>query len=484
MKRRTWDLTIVSAAVCSAFIATPAEALTPLQPFPMSAKYRDLGAKPASGRSGSASIEARALLGVDGTTDLEVTTGHFEGGAAVGSLSKVQVKVLANNGHVLTTDNYRKTLTGAGFASFTYDGLYRGQSTQVQASVAGIDGARTDIVTVSTDVKLRPDLVASVNAQFVATVNSMVVVGAVMTEKNGDVGARATCRLLVDGAEVASIPGAWVDAASAVTCRFTTSFPTIGTKRLTVRITDVSPGDFDPANNEAIQLIDVVPPQPFDFMDVSVYQFDGYQKMSQQSTFYNWDGSIVSQWSTSNEGRGRAQSLWIEGGLYGPSPMTGQITLRHSTGTTVLPMLAFNVAELPDTSGWDNVSCRNGNYPGTFVYFCTASDITDIFLGQDVGAATYTVSGGIYSGWLNPSTAEWIDFGPSYTAQLRYEADGIAHEMQLGVGLDRAHVVHSDASPKCSYSSYSDGYQLYCSQFVLDYVQVDGEAYFWNGYYY
>jgi hypothetical protein len=472
------------ALVAALAVAMPVTAQTLLQPFPLSVKYRDTGAKPTTGRSGSAAIEARALLAADGTTDLEVTTGHFEGGAAVGSLAKVQVKVLASDGRVLVTDNYRKTLTGAGYASFTYDSLYRGQSTQVQASVAGIDGTRTDIVTVSTDVKLRPDLVASVNAQSVATVNSMVVVGAVMTEKNGEVGARATCRLLVDDAEVDFIPGAWVDAASAVTCRFTTSFSTLGTKRLTVRITDVSPADFDPANNESTQLIDVVPPQPLDYLYASVYQFDGYQKNWQQTTNYHYDGSIDSQWSSSVEGRGRVQSFYVEGGFFAPASMEGVITLRHSTGTTVLPMLAFSVADLPLTSGFPGWSCRNGNYPGTFVYFCTGADSTDIYLGQDVGDASYTVSGGVYSGWLNPSAPEWIDFGPSYTAELRYEANGIAHQMQLGVSLGRYHVVRGDTSPHCSYYSYPDVYQVYCSQWTSDYVEVIGEAEYYDGYYY
>jgi len=468
------------ALVAALAVAMPVTAQTLLKPFPLDAKYRDNGAKPTAGRSGSAAIEARALLGADGATDLEVTTGHFEGGAAVGALAKVQVKILANDGRVLSTDNYRKTLTGAGFASFTYDGLHRGQPTQVQASVSGIDGTRTDIVTVSPDVKLRPDLVASVNAQSVATVNSMVVVGAVMTEHNGDVGARATCRLLVDGSEVASIPGAWVDAASAVTCRFTTSFPTLGTKRLTVRITDVSPADFDPSNNEAIQLIDVVPPTPLDYMYGSVYQFDGYEKAWQQTTNYRYDGSIDSQWTSSAEGRGRVQTFYVEGGFFGPAPMEGLITLRHSTGTTVLPMLAFSVADLPSTSGFPGWSCRNGNYPGTFVYFCTGGDVTDVYLGQDVGDAYYTVSDGVYSGWLNPSTAQWIDFGPSYTAELRYEANGVAHEMQLGVSLYHVHVVRGDASPSCSYYSYPDVYQVYCSQWTSDYVQVGGEGYFYQ----
>src|SRR5258706_8430699 len=188
MKRRTWDLTILSATLCSAFIATPAEALTPLKPNPMSAKYRDIGAKPASGRSGSAAIEARALKGANGATDIEVTTGHFEGLGALGTLAKVQVKLLAPNGDVTAADNYRKTLTGNGYTSFTYDKLPRGQIAQVQASVTGIDANRTDMVTVSTQVKLRPDISAArVVAPATAIVNSPVLVSASMSELNGDV---------------------------------------------------------------------------------------------------------------------------------------------------------------------------------------------------------------------------------------------------------------------------------------------------------
>src|SRR4029077_14857488 len=138
--------------------------------------------------------------------------------------------------------------------------------------------------------------------------------------------------------------------------------------------------------------------------------------------------------------------------------------------TTVLPMLAFSVADLPLFYSNRVSSCRYGNYPGTYVYFCNYGDSTDVQFGQDVGDATYTVSDGIYSGWLNPSTPEWIDFGPSYTAQLRYEVNSIEHEMQLGVGLYRVHVFRGYASPNCSYYSYPDVYQVYCSQWTSDYV--------------
>ena len=47
-----------------------------------SIKYRDTSIPNAKGASGNATIEPRALLGRDGATDLEVTTGSFESGPA------------------------------------------------------------------------------------------------------------------------------------------------------------------------------------------------------------------------------------------------------------------------------------------------------------------------------------------------------------------------------------------------------------------
>src|SRR5258708_34871363 len=137
--------------------------------------------------------------------------------------------------------------------------MRRGHRTQVQASVTGIDPNRTDVVTVSTPVMLRPDLQASITAPPTATLNTMTVVSGVMSEGNGEVGARGTCRLLVDGIEIASIPGAWVDAGSAVTCPVQTSFATTRTKHLTLRITDVSPGGFDSPNNQASRWLAELP---------------------------------------------------------------------------------------------------------------------------------------------------------------------------------------------------------------------------------
>ena len=60
--------------------------------YPNSRKYRDAGFHPATASAGSATISVRSLLGRSGTTDVEVTTGTFDGGAPTGTLSSVQVK--------------------------------------------------------------------------------------------------------------------------------------------------------------------------------------------------------------------------------------------------------------------------------------------------------------------------------------------------------------------------------------------------------
>ena len=47
------------------------------QLLPNVRRYMEKGLKPATGRSGSASMTARALLGKDGATTVEMTTGGF-----------------------------------------------------------------------------------------------------------------------------------------------------------------------------------------------------------------------------------------------------------------------------------------------------------------------------------------------------------------------------------------------------------------------
>lgn len=224
-------------------------------------KYRERGAKPGTGRSGSATLTARALLGKDGATSLEVTTGELDTSApAPGTLARVQVKQFSPEGDSLRTlyytFNYNNPQPG-GYAAYVYRGLTRGVELQVQANVRDIDPLRTDVVTVTETVHLRPDLRVALSSPQTARVGTPVDITAVVYEGNGDVGARANCVLYADGAEVDRANGIWVDAGDAVSCAFTHTFQATGTKQLRVALEGVAPGDFEPANNTAARTIQI-----------------------------------------------------------------------------------------------------------------------------------------------------------------------------------------------------------------------------------
>src|ERR1043165_9383160 len=79
-----------AAALAAALLTTTAFAQT--QTYPLPYKYKDSGIKNATGRSGDASIETRALLGSDGNVTLELTSGSFDPMMTNGAVDKVQVK--------------------------------------------------------------------------------------------------------------------------------------------------------------------------------------------------------------------------------------------------------------------------------------------------------------------------------------------------------------------------------------------------------
>jgi hypothetical protein len=218
--------------------------------YPNAVKYRDRGLKPATARSGSASLTARALIARDGVTQLEMTTGTLDDdGVAPGTLAKVQLKVRDADGHDLLTRNHNR-LDGGGYASFSLTGIGRGDRVQVHGNVRGIDRNRTDVVVVTEMVKRRPDLaVTELATPARALVNVPVDVVAEVREQNGDVGARANCVLAVNGSPVVSARGIWVDALGVVSCSFRYAFPAVGTARIAVSVSDARPGDYDDSNN-------------------------------------------------------------------------------------------------------------------------------------------------------------------------------------------------------------------------------------------
>ena len=243
--------------------------------FPNSIKYRDAGLKPATGRSGSAQVTARALLTKDGKTDLEITTGELDStNVPVGRLARTQVKVLDKNGEAVLTRNDAPT-TG-GYVKYTYDTFVRGQPLRVQANVTGIDASRTDVVTVTETVKRRPDLsITRVDAPARAPLDADVAIVGTLRELNADVGARGICVLRVDGEVVDWIRDVWVDAGGTVGCAFAHTFGKPGKHAIEVAVLPASvvPADYDTLNNAVGTSIAIDEPKP---PSEEVVHLDGY----------------------------------------------------------------------------------------------------------------------------------------------------------------------------------------------------------------
>ena len=474
------------ALATALILAMPAMAQTFLQPLPKGAKYRDQGTKPATGRSGLAAIEARALLGRDGMTDIEVTTGHFEGIGGAGTLAKVQVK-LFSGGALRETDNYRLGAAGLGTGTFSYAGLNRGYSAQVQANVSGIDPRRTDVVTVTTPVKRRPDLEAMhLNAQSRVVLNASVAIHGVIAETNGDVGARATCRLFADGVEIGTMAGIWIDANSTVSCDFRKSFATLGTKNLTLRVTDVDPRDDDGANNEASLAIEVVNSN-VDNVSFYVNQWD-WSETSQYSQVLREGGVQKDTYSEYRSFENHFQEVGAWSVRYRPLPLAGRITYRHASGGVTLPGVSVDVQELPD--GWyddyRSQSCRYGVHSSGFVfYFCTDPGMTEIDVGAFDQHVVYieqkSLSGTGCCDWSSYSRDSWDVPGPRFTLGDDYTAE-LLHETAEGVfggslSFPIRLRIQTDVNDSSCSAPVADGWQT-CSSYVVRETGLQGNAFY------
>ncbi len=276
MRRRIWILSalvLAAAGACTGDLpaarllapsggAADAAALpTPVALVDNTVPYRNTSQATAHGRSGSATVAARALLGRDNVADVEVGTGDLDLPAAEpGSIDRVQVKIFdPSNGRLASTDNYRAG--GRGSWSHAYPFMVHDQRLALQVNVSGIDGQRTDVVSVGTLVKWRPDLHPSgVDAPARALIGAPVNVVVPVHELNGDVGAHADCVLYADGTAVDRSLGIWVDRGDVVTCLFRTTFHTAGVKALEARVENVVPGDYDTSNNSAFATIEIIDP--------------------------------------------------------------------------------------------------------------------------------------------------------------------------------------------------------------------------------
>ena len=352
---------------------------------PNSKKYSDTGARPATGRAGSATLEARALLSKGGALQIEASTGSLENGTSAGNIDKVQLKAFANGTTAVSNFN---NLKGGGYWTGTFAGISRGERVQLQTNISGIDPKRTGVVTVTTNAALRPDIaVMSVSGPAQVTPQSNVNFLATVTEKNGDVGARTNCVLLVDNVEADSAEAIWVDAAGTVTCAFDHLFAAPGTYSVKVTAAGVTPGDFDLANNSAETTLTVVQPgRQFQGGQLSAERLDRQDTYTRFATSgpaynhsqvytYNYSYAYFNGWINANA----AALQRVDVSLYADG------SLQHSASVTPNNGGDYNdgywFSHCRNFDSWTQVSNGNGGWEythsGDWTQMCTSGEVAN-----------------------------------------------------------------------------------------------------------
>jgi hypothetical protein len=354
---------------------------------PNSVKYRDAGGRPATGRGGSATLAARALLGADGWTEVEAATGGLDApGAGTGTLARVQVKAWEGDRLRLAANEPGE---GTDFRA-PYPGLLRRSRVQVQALVRGADRARTDVVTVGTEVLLRPDLAVALVAPPSVEAGTHAPILATISERNGDVGARADCVLYVDGAPADRADGIWVDAGDAVACRFSPRLDTPGTRRLVVRLENVAPADFDPADDTAGASVDVLRSERI-FYSASAEDRTFTSHLTWRRTYRETTPDTYDLFRTDDQ-TGRVQASVLYGSF--PAGLAAPFTadVAQETGGTVLHAASY----ASTTAG---CLVRNDTDAGVSFSLCTSSvsgGSTTLDYERHTGAVTYESAETLY----------------------------------------------------------------------------------------
>jgi hypothetical protein len=398
--------------------------------IPNTVKYRDNGGKPARGRSGAAALEALALLSKDGRTVLEyraVAADPWQWWVH-GTLERAQVKALDGDGAVMFTFNENALNTEVHRTEF--GSLVRGQSLQVQANVTGIDPHRTDVVTVTERIKLLPDLAVRMDLSPRVAAGQPVPVHATVSELNGDVGASAECRLLVDGAQRDWAWGVWVDAGDVVTCAFTHVF-SAGTHQVQVQVGEVHPADWDDANNlsAAVQVEAVAGPAEFSY-SAGATAIKASHDLTWTAWWHNPSTQTHGEWQYENRSTEDTESAYMSGWIN--RALSGEVSLEvsQSSGGRVI-----------HSDAWTD-------YAGGG-YFCTSRDMqsTSFFL------CSYG-----FSGWAYTSFTYY-----RYAGAVTYHSRNYAREWDYVTGEDIYYYDYNDsyANDAGPTAGYGDDYSFH-----------------------
>lgn len=469
---------LLLALVCVAGSATIANGQDDgrVEQIPNSVKYRNSGGKPATGRAGSASLEARALIAKDGSMVVEASPGSVDAGAGPGEIVKTQVKI----GDF--TKNYTQ-LSAGGYWWDTFAAASRGSAVQVQANVRGIDPKRTGVVTVTTPALLRRDIaVDAVNGPAEQAPHALVAFQAVVSEKNGDLGGTANCVLSVDGVDVDTAEGIWVDAGDTVSCHFSRAFAEPGTYAIAVTAAGVAPHDWDVANNKTSTTITIVDPET---PVANGYMYAEYRDTDAHDTYWREAGyqynyfsegrtsihkSYAELWGWSSVGASLMQqldaTLFVDGAIEHRATLAPTYRNVHDDGNYFSNCGEYYFQSFDGTRfarSADRVSMCSSGYHGN-----QASHRTNYFYQRVVGTVTYLAREGYCSTYGCQNTYYWNNDELFGSGAPRSWAAGSSIRLALRF-LDHSGAVHTadrsvtleDHSAEVNYSGQQTGYDCW-----------------------
>lgn len=451
------------AAGAPAFTASPSGARL----ISNAVKYSDAGQKPTSARAGSAALTARALIGRDMVTELDVRATPADTGRIVDAqLQKLKVKAIGYNADTLFEVNHTG-LTGPTFNK-TYTGLGWGQTLQLQANVTGIDPNRTDVVNATVPVLLRPDLTVWAWITGRARVGEPFTLTAYVLERNGQVGARGDCVLYVDGTAVDRANGIWVDAHGQVTCAFAHTFQTEGSHHLEVRVENVNPGDWDTGNNASGGTLTVVGPNSY-FEHAAASSGTTYTRSAWSYEYedrrYDMGGSSYDEYTDDRWSQAALAYGGFSRGLSGPLT----IHAAQTTGGRTVNDLTIQVDSM--SPGYSCFSRFDGSAAVTF-YACSINSpyvqSTTFRYDRNAGAVTYH-SAGYGRSWDGNTGEEFtyhynsdfasaqgvrVEFGHDYTFSVRFVTPDTTYASSITLPLTYSE--HSAGGPDTSCSVYDE----------------------------
>lgn len=373
--------------------------------IPNTVKYRDSGAKPATGRSGSAMVHAQAMLDRAGTTILYMHATHATDWGRTGIIRRAQIKASTPDGRHRFTRNlngYDDEAPGGPDievplsrfpGELQFQGLGPRDELQVQANVAGLDGERMDVVTVTETVKRLPDLRVEMTVPGEVQAGTVVNVLAVASEANGDMGAYTTCELYVGGQRVDEAEGVWIDAGDAVTCAMAWAFSTPGTYAVEVRVAPPY-REWDTQNNSASATVQVTGQAPTFSSRATFRQTTSVDSSLHYQVWRANQSGLAGDYLSEETNASTHQY----GNLYAwmPAHIPGSLDVRASmhTGERLVTSSAFTAT----SNGTDGVCV--GEFDGrTMLDLCTWSYLGEgyTYVNYSFAAGTVTYHSRVYS---------------------------------------------------------------------------------------